>query len=219
MALADITSRQAILDAVAEYDHIGQAAFLEKYRFGPSTGYLLVVGNREYDSKAIVGAAHGYQFPESGPLGHNQFSGGKATVKPLLERLGFHVRAISIQEIPFVLAEEVPDSQGLLEGATRSITVNSYERNAFARKKCIAHHEAICAVCGMSFGLVYGPEAAGFIHVHHLRPLHEIGSTYEVDPIKDLRPVCPNCHAMLHLGGTVRTIEEVRAMLATQADA
>jgi predicted HNH restriction endonuclease len=49
--------------------------------------------------------------------------------------------------------------------------------------------------------------------VHHLVPLSEIGEEYIVDPIKDLRPVCPNCHAALHLGGTCRTIEELQALV------
>jgi len=35
--------------------------------------------------------------------------------------------------------------------------------------------------------------------VHHLVPISKIGKKYRVDPIKDLRPVCPNCHAVIHL--------------------
>ena len=79
---------------VTVYDNLstGQERFLEKYGFGSARAYLLVVGDREYDSKAIVGAAHGYQFPQLGPLAATQFSGGAATVQPLLEGLGFEVR-------------------------------------------------------------------------------------------------------------------------------
>jgi 5-methylcytosine-specific restriction protein A len=62
---------------------------------------------------------------------------------------------------------------------------------------------------------VFGPDASGFIHVHHLTPLSEIGQEYLVDPVRDLRPVCPNCHAVIHLNGEIRTIEEVRKMLQT----
>lgn len=40
---------------------------------------------------------------------------------------------------------------------------------------------------------MYGDIGKDFIHVHHLL----IGEEYVVDHIKDLRPVCPNCHAML----------------------
>jgi predicted HNH restriction endonuclease len=60
---------------------------------------------------------------------------------------------------------------------------------------------------------VYGKVADGYIHVHHLRPLSEVNGEYVVDPVKDLRPVCPNCHAVLHLGGECRSIEEVMKMV------
>lgn len=55
--------------------------------------------------------------------------------------------------------------------------------------------------------------AEGFIHVHHLRPLSLIGNESEVDPVEDLRPVCPNCHAVLHLGGQCRTLDEVKQLM------
>ena len=42
-----------------------------------------------------------------------------------------------------------------------------------------------------------GREAEGYIHVHHLRGLSDVGGEYVVDPVNDLRPVCPNCHAVL----------------------
>jgi predicted HNH restriction endonuclease len=60
---------------------------------------------------------------------------------------------------------------------------------------------------------VYGEDAAGFIQVHHLVPLSRIGRAYRVDPVQDLRPICANCHAVVHLGGITRSIEEVRKML------
>jgi hypothetical protein len=71
-------------------------------------------------------------------------------------------------------------------------------------------------VCGFDFGAVYGAEFAGFIHVHHLRPLSEIRGEYVVDPVADLCPVCPNCHAVIHHGGRVRSVEEVRQLLGQQ---
>lgn len=95
MAFRDISSRPAILAAVAEYDQLGQHAFLEKYGFHPARSYFLVVNGREYDSKAIVGAAHGYQFPQLGPLAATEFSGGRDTVQRVLEDLGFEVRVMT----------------------------------------------------------------------------------------------------------------------------
>ncbi|MDA0666950.1 MAG: HNH endonuclease [Planctomycetota bacterium] len=68
-------------------------------------------------------------------------------------------------------------------------------------------------MCGFSFEKTYGEKAKGYIHVHHLVPLAEVGASYEVDPAKDLRPVCPNCHSVIHLNKVNRTIEEVAGML------
>lgn len=85
-----------------------------------------------------------------------------------------------------------------IEGTKRTRLVTSCERNPVARKKCVEHYGARCVVCGLSFGETYGNIGNGFIHVHHLKPMAEIDDAYEVDAVRDLRPVCPNCHAMLH---------------------
>ncbi len=112
-----------------------------------------------------------------------------------------------------VLPEEIIQPSGLVEGAVRSITVNAYERNPEARQRCIEAHGTTCCICKFSFGAKYGEVAEGYIHVHHLRPLSEVGGEYVVDPVEDLRPVCPNCHGVLHLGGRFRSIEEVRQLV------
>jgi 5-methylcytosine-specific restriction protein A len=52
------------------------------------------------------------------------------------------------------------------------------------------------------------------IHVHHLRELASIGKEYEVDPILELRPVCPNCHAILHADREVMAIEDLQKVLS-----
>ena len=83
-------SRREILQAVAEYDRLGPDRFLEKYGFGAARSYWLVVDGKTYDSKAIVGAAHGY-LPGQEPLAAADFSGGAATVGRLLSGLGFQV--------------------------------------------------------------------------------------------------------------------------------
>jgi len=108
--------------------------------------------------------------------------------------------------------ELIPD-QTLTEGAVRQVLVNGYERDPLARRRCVAHYGPTCVVCGFNFGAIYGSAAEGFIHVHHLKPLSEIGSEYMVDPVADLRPVCPNCHAVIHLGGGCRSIEQVQLLL------
>lgn len=113
------------------------------------------------------------------------------------------------------LPEEIPsnEQETLFEGAKRTITVNAYERNVKARQLCIKYYGTTCIVCDFDFEKRYGEHGKYFIHVHHLTPIADIGEHYEVDPIKDLRPVCPNCHAMLHRVEPPLTIEELKTML------
>ena len=61
--------------------------------------------------------------------------------------------------------------------------------------------QTACCVCGTDLGAVYGDVVRRFVLVHQLRPLSEIAGEYEVDPVHDLRPVCRNCHAVIHLRG------------------
>ena len=91
MTLGDLSSRAAVLQALAEYDRLSQDGFLRRYGFGRARGYYLLHEGRRYDSKAIAGAAHGYQFPQLGPLRAADFSGGEATVASKLRSLGFDV--------------------------------------------------------------------------------------------------------------------------------
>ena len=85
------------------------------------------------------------------------------------------------------------------EGSVKKVTVNGIERNPKARKKCIEFYGAVCNSCDFDFSNKYGAElGSGFIHVHHLLDISLVGEEYEVDPIQDLRPLCPNCHAMVH---------------------
>ena len=116
------------------------------------------------------------------------------------------------QLVEFSFPEEIAESSDLREGAVRQITVNAYERSAEARRLCIEAHGSNCIICGFSFAKTYGDFAAGFIHVHHLSPIALKGE-YKVDPVKDLRPVCPNCHAVIHMRGGCLSIEELKNLL------
>ncbi len=135
-------------------------------------------------------------------------------VAEALERLGW------IGTVPApLLTEATKLAVPLVEGAVSQEWVTVYERNPEARRQCIAAHGSSCCVCGFNFGAVYGAEFAGFIHVHHRHPVSEAGGEYAVHPIEDLRPVCPNCHAVIHHGGDLRGINEVRQLLAANKHA
>jgi len=119
----------------------------------------------------------------------------------------------SIDDEGVVLPEEISDTAMLHEGAKRQITVSVYERDSEARKRCLAHYGTRCFICGFNFADVYGEVGTGFIHVHHLTPLSQIGTEYQVDPVRDLRPICPNCHAIIHRRRPAYSIEEVKMFL------
>lgn len=111
-------------------------------------------------------------------------------------------------------SEFEPDSFApAVEGARRLVYINSYERSHAAREACKRIHGTSCAACGFDFGAVYGSSFQGYIHVHHLRPLAEIGEEYSVDPKTDLVPVCPNCHAIIHSESPPLSIDAVRKLL------
>ncbi|OLV18551.1 HNH endonuclease [Deinococcus marmoris] len=133
-----------------------------------------------------------------------------------LEELGL------VQKIPVEQTAAAPEiepelgdlpPQTYLEGATHQVIVNAYERNRTARQACVDYHGTICSVCDSDLGEFYGPIAYDFIHVHHLKPLSEIGAGYSVNPQTDLLPVCPNCHAMLHRTTPPLTVEQLREMI------
>ncbi|MBY4677442.1 HNH endonuclease [Marinobacterium arenosum] len=111
-----------------------------------------------------------------------------------------------------IYPDDLDEPEVLLEGHKKRVFVNSYERNPRARAKCVEHYGTTCSVCEMNFGEVYGELGQGFIHVHHLLPVSQLGKEYEVDPVLDLRPVCPNCHAMLHRRNPPLSISELKEM-------
>ncbi len=113
-----------------------------------------------------------------------------------------------------LLPEEVETPEQFFEGASRTVSVNTYERNSDARAKCIKHHGYKCAVCNFYFETFYGAVGKNYIHVHHIVSLSKIGKEYELNPIKDLIPVCPNCHAIIHRTRPTLTVEQLKQHLA-----
>lgn len=112
-------------------------------------------------------------------------------------------------------SEQVGNTDNIfLEGERKASEGTTISRNGAAREECLRLFGLNCAVCSFNFGNVFGPHGQGFIHVHHLNPVAQTHGAYEVNPAEDLRPVCPNCHAMLHRGQKTDplSIEELKAI-------
>jgi 5-methylcytosine-specific restriction protein A len=101
-----------------------------------------------------------------------------------------------------------------VEGGRTMVQVNRFERDPAARRRCIQIFGTRCLVCGFDFAKTYGEIGAGFIQVHHLSPLSMNRKKHRVDVRSDLRPVCPNCHEMLHRKKPPFSIEALKARIS-----
>jgi len=195
---------EEVLKAISECEEKGSNQFIQEYGFGESTRYQLLYRGRYYPPKAIVGVA--------GALKAEDFSGGidKGNACWCLTDLGFQVEEIAHTAIS---GDEAGVSEVLTEGARKMILVNAYERDPKARKLCLEEYGYSCSVCGFNFEEKYGDIGKWYIHVHHLTDLSLLGEEHEVDPIEDLRPLCPNCHAMIHKQRPAFSIKELQEII------
>lgn len=123
-------------------------------------------------------------------------------------------------EKPALPAVEGPDAElAWFEGESRRQFIYHRRREGAARREKIRDALTknggllICEVpgCGFEFAKTYGELGQGYAHVHHLRPLKEAPKQGRKTTLADLAVVCPNCHAMIHLGGKCRALSDLIA--------
>ena len=160
----------------------------------------------------------GYQLKTFPMQGHRPNKESPIRIKDVTPRLDDRVLSrvggdwyASDEKLDITIPEEVTNVTHV-EGASVNISVNAYERNKDARQECLDHYGYDCAGCRLNFEDEYGALGRNFIHVHHVVPIHTIQEEYEIDPIKDLIPVCPNCHAMIHRAKPALTIKELKKL-------
>jgi hypothetical protein len=95
VGLRDITDPEAVNQAIAEFDSLGRDGFLQRYGFGRARRFYVEHDGKLYDSKVLLGAAHGFQFPDQGPLASTDFSGGESTTVRKLRDLGSTIVPLS----------------------------------------------------------------------------------------------------------------------------
>jgi 5-methylcytosine-specific restriction protein A len=168
------------------------------------TGFGILIEKRRIDlsvERVVIDPRFQSLFTEAEvAVAHQRLGGVPETAHP-------KVRSLEL------VAEELDDADEFVEGSARRITVNAYERNPKARAACLKHYGAVCQVCNMDFKSKYGEVGEGFMHVHHKRPIAMLKANYTVNPLKDLVPVCPNCHAMLHRREPPFDVEQLRALV------
>jgi hypothetical protein len=227
----EATLRQALADAPTAM----QPVITDLYR------ELVLANFAKFDGKGGAGAEPELSaaFPDRGTLpGFVRKSGRFNATGMILHNARVHLDAGKGYDVlPAVLSAlvegglpqprcmlrpTVPDATGLpeevedgvfAEGTVRRIVVNAFERNLRARQACLDHYGYDCICCGFNFEHAYGEAGASLIHVHHLVPLAAVGRSYAVDPIRDLVPVCPNCHAIIHRADPPYRVNEVKLLL------
>lgn len=196
------------LDYIYAYSNLIQGKLFTRTINAYGTDYYL---NRIYNENGVSGLKTAllslYQHIEY----YEETSGAK--VKKGREIYEKYYLLVKNDYSETVFPDEVDSLQHYSEGKTKPVTVNSYERNQLARQECIEHYGLDCQVCGFNFKERFGELGENFIHVHHIIDISTIGKEYSVNPIKDLIPVCPNCHAMLHKQKPAYSIAELKSLL------
>lgn len=111
------------------------------------------------------------------------------------------------------IIEETDENRLHKEGGKSQVLTNRYERNPANRELCLQYHGYICHTCGFEFEKFYGEIGQNFIHVHHIEKVSSYEDEYLLDPVRDLIPVCPNCHAMLHKEDPPMNPDDLREMI------
>ena len=133
-------------------------------------------------------------------------SGGISIPEPIADELFLEIQQSPVFGFPVPTVNEV---RLYAEGKSKTVTSRTYDRSPHARQACIEHFGYTCSVCGFNFEAVYGSLGMNYIEVHHLKPVADIGQEYQINPISDLRPVCANCHRMLHKQRPPLSIEDL----------
>lgn len=117
--------------------------------------------------------------------------------------------------LPIVEKIESLDTEveGFPEGALITTKSNRYERDRRNRAAALSIHGSSCLACGINMGSLYGNIAEGFIEIHHITPVSQLGDGYVIDPRRDLVPLCPNCHSVAHRRTPPFSIQEIRQFL------
>jgi HNH endonuclease len=110
-----------------------------------------------------------------------------------------------------------PDFVSRAEGKRVQFYGTRFERDPRLRDRAIEIHGLDCQGCRFNFKKAYGDYGAGFIHVHHRKPLSQSMGPRDVNPKTDLSVLCVNCHSMVHRKRDYTlTLAELRSMLVGQ---
>lgn len=107
---------------------------------------------------------------------------------------------------------EAQSNEEATEGLIKEVKYFRSARNRAIRNQCAERDNYTCQVCGFNFEKVYGERGKGFIEIHHTKPISSYDGEHEV-LLEDLVALCSNCHSMIHYGGSLLGVEELKTCL------
>ena len=115
-----------------------------------------------------------------------------------------------IKETPVNQSEE--ETQSVTEGLVMEVRYFRSKRNRLIRNQCAERDHYTCQVCGFNFEKKYGERGKEFIEIHHLKPISSYDGEHEIK-LDDLVALCSNCHSMIHYGGQLLKVEELKMLI------
>lgn len=166
----------------------------------------------------VSGIEPTYYYPRSGVMRPAYFSfvhddtGGEWDMVPNLRKAIENLKwDMTDEDFEPLLTEETQITRTMFrDGKLTQVWVNRYERDLKARKAAEKLHGKKCLGCELDFKKMYGDDIKDIIHFHHIRPLAKVKKEEEKDVAKDLVPLCPNCHSVVHSTEKLMTIKELQ---------
>lgn len=108
----------------------------------------------------------------------------------------------------------------VMEGKAEVTLTITRERSQKLRAAAIEHYKTDgsikCSVCGFDFQQTYGELGEGYIQMHHEKPIYQYSDEgfeeYISEAVKNMKPLCANCHCMVHRKKLL-SISELKAIL------
>jgi 5-methylcytosine-specific restriction protein A len=175
---------------------------IEDLRLSPEEGMLSrssVASDEILEKHAIVQANQGATFS----LDTDEFN-----------RIMFYWKHDLVDQV--IEKEPLRGDSVYFEGRARERRSLIRERCPEAREDCLKLFGYDCSVCGMNFEERYGVIGKQFIEVHHIDPVASKIGEYQIVPKKDLIPVCPNCHRMIHRKTPPLSVEELKSLIKNE---
>lgn len=181
----------------------------------PNGVYMKIMNFRKFDPDYIAKGLKG--LPNSGKLAEvvwNDFLGEPDR----LNKTANAIRSfITTSRIPTADEDEEGEASEAREGRilSRIHTYKERDKKITARKKASilkAHGRLACECCSFDFEARYGERGAGFIEVHHTKPVIDLAPG-SMTRIEDLVLLCANCHRMIHAKKPWLSVAELKSAL------